>query len=294
MLSSTVVRRRWRQDADATDVQADLRFLQADIAHLLNRYDEAAVMFEELGLWAAAHERLGLEALCVWGHGHVLRHQGRDLDRALELFDRAAELATPIGELFAKAYSICNANGVKILTDAVPDDQEQRLAAIEEEIATASTHHGYLLEVWKTQAQLAWWRGQRQAASEIVGAAVERALERNDRLLYNLYFERAEFQRLGGEPDAALEDYRTVLEFGEGNRDRNLVTNALLGLILAEIACGRWLHHGSAHAARGAALHARQIALEADIQITVHTAEVVTAMLDDPASSSDGVRLFLL
>lgn len=293
LLSSSIVRTRWRQGAEATDLQADLRFLQADIAHLLNRYDEAALMFEELGIWAVAHERPSLEALCVWGHGHVLRHQGRDLDRALELFDRAAGLATTPADLFARAHSICNANGVKILMNAVPDDQEEQLAAVEDEIATGS-HHGYLLEVWKTQAQLAWWRGRGHQAGAIVDAAIEHALELNDRLLYNLYFERGEFQRLGGEPVAALADYRAVLAFGEGNRDRNLVTNALLGLVLSEIACGRWLHHGSAHAARASVLRARQVALDADIRISVRTAELVTGMLDDPALPSDGVRLFLL
>jgi tetratricopeptide (TPR) repeat protein len=294
MLSSSIPHTRWRHSAEATDLQADLRFLQADIAHLLNRYEQAGLMFEELGTWAVAHERPSLEALCVWGHGHVLRHQGRDLDRALELFDRAVDLATATGNLFAKAYSICNASGVTILTNAVPDDQEERLRAIEDEIATGSTHHGYLLEVWKTQAQLSWWRGRNQAASETVDAAIDRALELNDRLLYNLYFERAEFRRLGGEPAAALEDYRTVLEFGEGNRDRNLVSNALLGLVLSEIACGGWLHHGSATAARVSVLRARQVALEADIQITVRTAEAVTAMLDDAELTAAAVRLFLL
>jgi tetratricopeptide (TPR) repeat protein len=294
LFSSSAVRVRWNRDGEATDLGAELRFLQADLAHLLTRYSEAAVMFEELGSWAAAHARPDLEARCLWGHGHVLRHQGRDLDRALELFERAAELATGPADLFARAYSLCNATGANILMDNVPDDQEERLRAIEDEIATGSAHHGYLLEVWKTQAQLAWWRGRRQQGRETVDAAIAHALQLNDRLLYNLYFERAEFRRLSGEPSAALDDYRVVLEFGEGNRDRNLVTNALLGLVLSELAAGRWLYHRSADAARASVLRARQEALEADIQITASTAEQITAMLDGSAPSPDEVRLLLL
>ncbi len=294
MLASSVVRRRWRRDTEGSDLQGNLRFMQADLAHLLNRYDESARMFEELGEWAATTDRTGLQALCVWGHGHVLRHQGRDLESALALLDRASILAEAAGELFAKAYAVCNANGIKVLTGAVPDDEEQRLAAIELEVAAGSTQHGYLLEVWKTQAQLSWWRGDRQRASDIVEAAIERALELNDRLLYNLYFERAEFQRLTGEPVVALEGYRIVLEFGSGNRDRNLISNALLGLVLAELTGGTWLHHGTSDDARAALLGAREIALEADIQLTAQIAEQVTAMLDASEPAPDHIRLFLL
>jgi tetratricopeptide (TPR) repeat protein len=294
LLSSSVVRTRWQRDTGGTDLQADLRFLQADIAHLLNRYDEAAQMFEELGDWAAAARRPGLQALCVWGHGHVLRHQGRDLERALGLFEQATRLADAAGELFAKAYSITGATGIKVLTGVVPDDEEQLLTEIEHEIATASTHDGYMLEVWKSQGQVAWLRGRRQAAIEIVEAAIERALALNDRLLYNLYFERAEYSRFRGEHAAALEDYRRVLDFGSGNRDRNLITNALLGLVLLELSAGRWLQHGTPEGARASVLQARQIAIEADIQITAGIADVVAAMLDDPLPAPESIRLILL
>jgi len=294
LLSSGVVRTRWRHDTQASELQAELRFQQADVAHLLNRYDEAAAMFEELTNWATAQERPQLEARCVWGHGHVLRHQGRDLDQSLELLERAAKLADGAGELFTKAYAICNANGVRILTDTVPDDQEARLAAIEQEIAAGTAQSSYLLEVWKTQAQLAWWRGDAAKALEIVEASIGRALETNDRLLYNLYFERAEFRRSAGELDTALEDYLRVLAFGEGNHDRNLVTNARLGVVLTEIVAKRWLHHVTVEDARTSVLRAREIALAADIQITAQTAETVASMLDQAEPSPGNVRLFLL
>jgi tetratricopeptide (TPR) repeat protein len=223
-----------------------------------------------------------------------LRHQGRDFGLALQLLDRAAFLADDAGELFAKAYAVCNANGIKLLSGAVPDDQEQRLTAVELEVAGDSSQNAYLLEVWKTQAQLAWWRGDHRRAGDIVDAAIERALELNDRLLYNLYFERGEFQRLTGAPEPAIEHYRAVLEFGSGNRDRNLISQALLGLVLAEMTSGRWLHHETRDDARAALLRARQIASDADIQLTVQIAEQVTAMLDAQDPAPDGVRLFLL
>lgn len=294
VLSSSVVRTRWQRGSHGTDLQADLRFLQADVAHLLNRYDEAAQMFEELGDWAAAASRPGLHARCVWGHGHVLRHQGRDLEHALRLFEQAARLADAAGELFPKAYSITGATGIKVLTGVVPPDEEQTLADIEREIAATSTHDGYMLEVWKSQAQVAWLRGRRQVAADIVDAAIERARALNDRLLYNLHFERAEFARLSGDDATALEDYRRVLQFGRGNRDRNLIVNALLGLVLLDLSAGRWLHHGTVDEARAAVLEAREVAVEADIQVTAGIADAVAAMLDQPAPAPDSIRLILL
>ncbi|HEY7950218.1 MAG TPA: hypothetical protein VID51_05215 [Solirubrobacterales bacterium] len=294
LLSSSIVRMRWQRDTEASDLQADLRFLQADVAHLRNRYDESAQMFHELGEWAASTKRTGLRARCVWGHGHVLRHQGRDLKRALELFELATRLADATGELFPKVYSVTGATGIKVLMGDVPADEERRLAEIEREIATASAHDGHLLEVWKSQAQVAWLRGESKVAIEIVDAATERALALNDRLLYNFYFERAEYDRFRGDHLDALGGYQRVLDFGAGNGDRNLISNALLGLVLVELSAEEWLHHGSAEEARASVLHARQISTEADIQITAGIADTVASMLEDSAPAAQSIRLIVL
>lgn len=294
LLSSSIVRMRWQSDTEASDLKAELRFLQADVAHLLNRYDEAAQMFHELGEWSANTGRPGLRARCVWGHGHVLRHQGRDLERALGLFDQAKGLADASGEIFPKVYSVTGAIGIKVVMGDVPLDEEQRLVELEREIAAASAHDGHLLEVWKSQAQVAWLRGEEKAAIGIVDAATERALALNDRLLYNFYFERAEYDRFRGDHVDALSGYLRVLDFGNGNGDRNLISNALLGLVLVDLSAGRWMHHDSAEGARSSALRARQIAAAADIQITAGIANTVASMVDDSAAATQSIRLIVL
>ncbi len=293
LLSSTITTVRWHPSAVATQQQSELRFLQADVAHLLNRYDEAAGLFGELGEWAVSAGRPGLRARCVWGQAHVLRHQGRDLGQALTLFSTSTGLADEAGELFAKAYSITGATGIRVVLDALRDDEEETLARLEEEIAATSAHDGYMLEVWKSQSQVAWLRGRHGEAVDIVQAAIERAQALNDRLLYNLYFERAEYARLNGDQSSAQADYQRVLEFGTGNRDRNLVANATLGLVLSDVATGTWAHHHSPSAARAAALTARAVAGQADIQATAAVADRVVALVDDAPSKPD-VRLILM
>lgn len=293
MVASSVVQVR-STDPPRSPIQDSLRFLQADIAHLQNHYDEAAEMFDELGQLASRSGNVPLQARCVWGHGHVLRHQGRELGKALDLFDSAASLADRSGELFAKAYAIGNACGARVLLDAVRPDEAERLRELETEIATSAAHDGYLLELWKSRAQLDWYRDDRESALSLVEVAIERALALNDRLLYNLFFERAEYARFHGEQTVALEDYLRVLDFGNGNRDRNLTTNATLGIVLLELSADRWLHHETREHARAAALRARETAIAADIQLTAGAAETVTSMLDGSSVDPRSIRLIVL
>jgi tetratricopeptide (TPR) repeat protein len=294
LLLSSVVQMRWATGTESTDLQAELRFLQADIAHLLNRYDESAQMFEDLGEWANRAGRNTLRALCIWGQGHVLRHQGRELERALGLFEQAAELSDAEDELFVRVKALTGATGIKVLVGHVPNEEDDLLAGLEQEIAATSSHDGYMLEVWKYQAQIAWLHGRTRDAADIIESAIDRALALNDRLLYNLYFERAEYARLSGDYPSALRDYGQVLDFGEGNRDRNLVSNALLGGVLVELALGQWGDHLTRDDARAAVLRARQVASEADIEITAQTADRVAAMLDESAPEPQSIRLILL
>jgi tetratricopeptide (TPR) repeat protein len=286
-----------RAKAPASDVGSELgpqiRFLLADIAHLQNRYDDAAQMFLELGGWASSvGDDPKLHARCTWGRGHVLRHQGKDLDGALELFEMAAGLGRRARELFAQSYSITGATGIKVFLGQVPDTEEEQLLEIETQVVAAG-RKGYLLEIWKSQAQVAWQRGDRDRAFDIVEAAIRSALEQNDRLLYNLFFEQGEFLRLSGHPEDGLEHYRNVLEFGEENGDRNLISNAILGTVLADMTMGGWRHHGSAERARAACLHAHRIASDADIQVTRQIAERIASAVDGQAHSALEQRLIL-
>ena len=280
LLNTSVGSSRAGYGAQGTQLQLDLRYLQADLAHLLNRYEQAAHDFESLAETAKSAGHDQLHARCVWAQGHVLRHQGRDLDRALALFERSEKLAEGLGMLSVKAQSITNASMIKVFVEAVDDEEEQRLSRIEDEVATSVSHNGHMLGIWKAQAQVDWIRGREERAIAKVEDTIGKASLLNDRLLYDLFFERAEFNRLSGNGRAALDDYDRALRFGTGNRDRNLMSNALLGLVLADLAIGSWVHHSSMLEARGSALRARDMADQADIQVTKQLADRVVAKLD--------------
>jgi tetratricopeptide (TPR) repeat protein len=279
LLSSGVAdRARSSSTETSSDLAPQIRFLLADIAHLQNRYDDAAQMFLELGDWAtsAAVRDPKLHARCTWGRAHVLRHQGKDLDSALDLFEEAARLGRRAGELFSQSYSITGETGIRVYLEELTDDEEQRLVDIEADVI-ASGRKGYLLEIWKSQAQVAWLRGNPERTFEIIDAAIGSALKHNDRLLFNLYFEKGEFLRLSGRPEEGLAHHLDVLRFGEKNGDRNLISTALLGIVLAEMTEGKWRYHHTQEQAFAACLRAQQLAADADIQITRQIAERLAA-----------------
>jgi tetratricopeptide (TPR) repeat protein len=280
LLETSVASIRDDSDVVLSELQLELKYLQIDIAHLLNRYEEAAIGFEELAETARANRDEELRARCIWAQAHVLRHQGRDLKRAQALFEQAEKLGERLNILSVKSLSITGASMIKVFFQSVPDDEEERLENLEQEIATAQSHDGHMLGIWKALAQVDWIRGRRESAMTRVEAAIQKARAANDRLLYDLLFERAEFLRLTGDGSAALQDYGRAFRFGTGNRDRNMTSIALLGLVLADISLGRWEYHSSQLEARGSALHARNIAAEADIQVTKQLAENVVAKLD--------------
>lgn len=279
-LAETSITSRGHRATLSTELQLELRYLQADLGHLLNRYELAALEFAKLAETARSGGYERLRARCVWAQGHVLRHQGRDLDRAMALFRSAEQLATFLDMVSVKSQSVTNAACVKVFLDAVPEDEEDRLARIEEEVAASHAHSGHMLGIWKAEAQVHWVRGRADRAMAKVEDTIGKATALNDRLLYDLYFERAEFTRLSGEGAAAIDDYARALRFARGNRDRNLIANAMLGLVLADVSTGGWGYHGSKLEALGAAMEARAIASEADIQITMQLAGRVVSRLE--------------
>jgi tetratricopeptide (TPR) repeat protein len=292
VLEKTTVSGLRRASLEPSELQLDLHFLHADVAHLLNEYDDAIEMFEELRHWANGVGDRSHEAMALWGIGHCLRHQGADLGRALEMFTQAQSIAEECGETTVIVGSITGTTGIRVYCDSVPLDEEITLTRLEERVVLDDDSGHRLLEIWKSQAQVAWHSGRAADAREIIDSALSKALALNDRLIHNLRFEKAEFSRLGGRPREALSDYLRVHEAGERNHDRNLVSNALLGILCSELAAGEWIHHGSGTSARVAALRAYDIAQSADIRETARAAKQVVSAVDG-GDSVQTLRLML-
>ena len=257
----------------------EFQFLLADLAHLRNRYDEAFEMFDELHQLAADQSHVQNQAKCQWALGHVLRHQGKDPQRALRHLAAAESLAHDSGDIGTEVLAVTNATGLRVHLEALLPDEADRLKQIEDRVRDHRERPGDLIKVCKARARLAWLAGRRRQAELNIDEALEIALSMNDRLIYNVYFERAEFARLAGEYDRASIDYARVAAFAEGNQDRNLIANCMLGSALCAASTAGRDDVDALRELRGSILEARQTAVEADIHATVREATRIAASI---------------
>lgn len=257
----------------------DFRFLLADLAHLQNRYDEAFEMFNELYQLSADSCQVHNEARCQWALGHVLRHQGKDPQLALHHLTAAESLAHDSGDLGTEVLAATNATGLRVHLEALLPDEADRLKRLEDRVRAHQERPGDLIKVCQARARLAWLAGRRRQAELDIDEALEIALRMNDRLIYNVYFERAEFARLAGEYDRASIDYGRAAAFAEGNQDRNLMANCMLGRALCAASTADREDADALQELRGSVLEARQLAVDADIQATVHEATRIAASI---------------
>lgn len=264
-------------DDDALNFE--FRFLLADLAHLQNRYDEAFEMFDELHQLAADRSQVQNQARCQWGLGHVLRHQGKDPQRSLRHLAVAESLAHESGDIGTEVLAATNAAGLRVHLKALLPDEAARLKRLEDRVRKHPERSGDLLKVCKARARLAWLEGRRRQAELDIDEALEIALRMNDRLVYNVYFERAEFARLAGEHDRATIDYKRAAVFAEENQDRNLIANCILGEALCAASTVGSDDPDALRELRGSVLEARQMAMDADIQATVQDATRIAASL---------------
>lgn len=272
----------------------NFRYLLADLTHLQNRYDEAFEMFHDLYLQAAAGERLHDEAKCQWALGHVLRHQCDMPTVALEHFDAATLLARQCGDLGSEVLAVTNAVGLRVyLNDLLPDERG-RLHSLERRVTSEPDRASDQVKVWKALSRIEWLDGRQQEARRYLDLSLERALELNDRGVYNIYFEQAEYDRISSQLALAKTGYKRVLTFGEQNYDRNLIANSQLGIVLCEALSCHLDDVSARHRLRADVFRARQIAMDANTSGTVHEANrIARAIETKDARELQSVRLIV-
>ena len=257
----------------------DLRFLLADSVHLLNRYDEALEMFGELRSECEADgDRRGL-ARCRWAIGHSVRHQGIELDRALADLEAAAAGAREAGDLAVEVLATADAVAVLVAQGRADDGVDGRLAELEAKVRADGHRPADLVKLRKEQARVNWALGRTSAAVHLLDEAIDDAMALNDRLLYNLYFERADLARIAGQVQLARTNYQRVAAFSAGNQDRNMIANAMIGLALCDA-----LDDGASPpqrvAARAALLRAEDVARGATLYGTASLARELVGLVD--------------
>lgn len=225
-----------------SDFQFKFSLTTAQLYHLQNNYDEAIASYEILleSVYSdAAMEKC--EARCLWGIAHSLRHQGKDLDSALEYYRKSNEVASKLGREGEKIKSIREELTILLfqgkfeeahilhkklcmLVRKLPKDSYKgtRLAFLKTEVVymISSRQSNYLLEHKLLSKVLDEYRKQRK------------------RLQYNTYFLFGEHYRHQGLIPLAKENYEVSLVFSQKNKDHNLETMSQIALFICNILLG--------------------------------------------------------
>ncbi|OYY73053.1 MAG: hypothetical protein B7Y47_00065 [Sphingomonas sp. 28-63-12] len=116
-LSPATARKLQVAEGEFSLLDFELAYLQANLLHLQNRYDEALGAF---GALRAIIERPDFKpdaARLEFAIGHVLRHQARDLDGAMQHFRAAEAMAIEAGDLTTELSSVTGRIGTLVYLD---------------------------------------------------------------------------------------------------------------------------------------------------------------------------------
>jgi len=290
--NTPLIFRKLVEPSNLLQLEFEIAYLHADLLHLQNRYDEALDSMFHLRRIAQDSQFYGSAAKIEWAIGHIIRHQGKQLDVAFEHFEMAEELARKLDDIYTVVFSATGMLGIQVYLKDIPEKSMEKLNKLEDELQDNPQYENYLPKIWKCQSQVLFDAGKIDEAHSRLAKAIAEALEMNDRLLFNYYFQRAEFFRFQGDVEKAVHDYLKVLEFGRVNGDRNLISNSLLGIAEAEASNNTLIHHLSEADRRSSVLQARAIAEDAGIVVTQRHAEGTLIRLEKAHFEARNLALF--
>lgn len=234
-----------------TDLQFRFSMLTAKLYHLQNNYEESIGVYSILLKDAQQNEAFGkYEAKCLWGIAHSYRHQGKELDLAIEFYNESIRVAKRLN----RKSEIIRAMREK-LTILMCRGKKNAAKKLYRKIITAirglpeDSYFGTRASFLKSKAQyLAVIDGSHYSLQyEILSKVLADYKLQRKRLQYNLYFQIGEYYRRLKKINLAKENYEIALSFSKKNLDHNLETLSQIALKICDI-CSNSVDQQSAEA----------------------------------------------
>ncbi len=235
----------------STDLQFQFSMLTAKLYHLQNNYEESiAVYLILLNDTRQNKDFEKYEAKCLWGIAHSYRHQGKELDLAIQYYDasiRAAKRLHRKSEIIKAMREKLTILMCRRRTNAARKLYRKITAAVN--ALPESGYSGTRASFLKSKAQyLAVIEGShRNLQYEILSKVLADYKTQRKRLQYNLYFQIGEYYRRLEDISLAKENFKTALSFSKKNLDHNLETLSQIALIICDI-CSNNVNQQSAEA----------------------------------------------
>ena len=223
--------------------QFDLHFLLADLDHLQNRYLQAIEVFRHLRHIAEARDWMDRVMPSAWAIAHSMRHRGQDLREAALAYQEVQQLAHEFGDDKYTVRAMTGQVGIALVQADPTFDYDAMLTTAYRYAANLPELRG---SVNKYRAMYLRRGGNLAGSAHFIQQAVAEFRDLGSRLSFNMYFELGEHHRLAGAYASAISEYRRTADVAKRNTDKNLVANASLGTVLAELGADQLLLHKSA------------------------------------------------
>jgi len=266
-----------------SEIQFQFSLTTAQLYYLQNNYSEAISTYEIL--LAQINDNTlfqKYEPKCLWGIAHSLRHEGYDLDKAIEYYRKSVNSAKKLKseseiikgmreELFihmlrgdtTKAKRL--RGSIKTRIDKLPENAyvSTRVSFLKSEVVFQRTilrnnpeHERFLLE-----------------------KVFENYNESKKRLQYNMFFEFGEYYRRIGKYSNASENYQKALGFSRRNKDHNLETLSQIALVITDI-CSGFSNEDICSSYKTAIIQSYNDSIEYNLHINKLLAGVILAYLN--------------
>ena len=225
-----------------TVLQFDFSLITAQLYHLQNEYDLSIetynILLNNIGENISFQK---YEAKCLWGIAHSLRHEGYDLEGAIDYYNRSIEAAIKLGRESEVLKSMIEKLNIYILQNKLGEARSLHNEIVRRiHNLPPGLYKGTRSSFYKIEAR--YVRIMINTNTELQFNLLQRTLNeyraQKKRLQYNTYFEFGEYYRKLEKYEKAKEHYNKALAFSRQNSDYNLKTLSQIALIVLDISFG--------------------------------------------------------
>ena len=265
-------------------IQFIFSLMTAQLYHLQNDYGEAIATYHLLLEYIKANSLFReYESKCFWGIAHSLRHEGYNLDMAIEYYQKSIASAKKLKsesevirgmreELFIYMFK-----GIKNKAKRLHTSIKKRIDKLPENSYT-STRIAFLKSTAIYQRTIL--RDDPEYEYKLLESALENYTSNKKRLQYNIFFEFGECRRRMGQYIIAAENYQKALSFSRRNKDHNLETLSQIALIINDICSGSSREDTYARY-KAASIQSYSDSVEYNLHINKLLADLVISYLND-------------
>ncbi|MBO0474231.1 hypothetical protein JZO86_11020, partial [Enterococcus ureasiticus] len=214
----------------------NLKFLQANLAHLKNEYNSALDIYIQLLNSDVVQKNVYFKAKAKWGIAHVHRHVG-NFEQATEWYKKSIKMCryneSNTLDVHIKCLNECNSIFVYLneiqpySTQFIEKIVQKNSRKFKNEVAKLSTN--------KYESIIHGKNNKFDKAMILIEETLAIYEKTFERLRFNLYFEKGELLRRNKNFENAIHFFEKSLDSSQHNGDKNIKLYSLLGILLTEL-----------------------------------------------------------